>query len=209
MAWIVLNIRHQPITEELNMKLTNEIKRMLNALALANAGEYLSYRQKHLFLANTPAATVATPPAAAVRTKVQGRHQVALYLGSELSSDVMQYILQTCTRLRHDLTVLTLQTEEDARALLSPFMSQLTEAVIELRLITLSGDPHTALTHALRRHTDVAFLVCNESGYFGYGLLGNSKRNGSMPVPVVLIAAKDSAIAQATEMVLVAPTRAA
>ncbi len=189
------------------MKLTNEIKRMLNALAFANAGEYLSYRQKHEFLADTHAAAAA--PAAAVPAEVEVRPQVALYLGSELSPDVMQYIEQTCTRLRHGLTVLTLQTEEDARALLAPFMPQLTEALIELRLITLSGDPHTALINALRRHTDVAFLVCNESGYFGRGLLSSSTRTGCIPVPVVLIAAKNSVIAQATETTQVAPARAA
>lgn len=199
---------HPAITKEPNMKLTDEIKRMLNGLAFANAGENLTSRQKHKVLA----AASATPAQSTAPAHVPVRPQVALYLGSELSPDVMQYLEQTCVRLRHGLTVLTLQSEEDTRALLAPYQPQLDEAGIEVRLVTLSGDPPTALAHALHRRTEVAFLVCNESGYFGHGVLGSAQRNGGIPVPVVLIAAKDSAAIQppqTTEVARIASARAA
>ncbi len=170
-------------------KLTQEIKRMLNALAYANAGENLSRRQKMQALSGSTT-PVAAAPAPAPATHLP---QVGLYLGSELPADVMQYVMQTCTRLKHGLTVLTFQSEIEAQTLLAPFKSALDAAGIEPRVSVLTGEPPASLIHALRKRPDVAFLICNESGYLGRSLLKGTVRQDAIPVPVVMVAGGDAA----------------
>lgn len=187
-------------------KMTQEIKRMLEALALANAGDSLTRRQMSRHLAGKPAPESKTP--APVATSQQP--QVGLYLGSELSADVMQYVIQTCTRLKHGLSVLSFQSENEAQTLLAPYQEALAEAGIEMRVAILTGEPPAALIHALRRRPEVAFLICNESGYLGRSLITGAVRQDSMPVPVVLVASKEgTATLPVREEAPTAATRAA
>ena len=172
------------------MKLTDEIKRMLNALAYANEGEYLTSRQKGRVLAGGTAPTLAIDPTPAQKSGPQ----IGLYLGSELPADVMHYVLQTCSRLKHGLTVLTFQSETDARALLEPYKADLEDTCTGVQLTVLSGEPQAALVHALRKRTEIAFLICNESGYLGRGLLKGIVRQDAFPVPVVMVAASGTAM---------------
>jgi hypothetical protein len=178
------------------MKLTDDIKRMLNALAYANAGDYLTLPQKDEVLRNaTPAtANVAAAPEAATAAK---RPHVGLYLGSELSADVMQYVTQTCARLKHDLTVLTFESETEARALLAPYQTMLDKAGTGLSVVVVSGEPPAALARALRRRPEIAFLVCNEAGYLGHSLMAGAQGKNSLPVPVVMVAANEAGVRQA------------
>ncbi len=170
-------------------KLTTEIKRMLNAMAAADAGEFLTLSQKARYL--DPAADAPAAPVAADSTQpARPRRQVALYMGSELSAEVMQYVAQTCARLKHGLTVLSFQSEASARAMLAPYADTLAAADIGLRLEILSGDIMGGLARYLRRHPEVAFLACNETGYLGRGLLNGTQRQDTLPVPVVLIASR-------------------
>jgi len=103
----------------------------------------------------------------------------------------MQYVIQTCTRLKHGLSVLSFQSENEAQTLLAPYQKELAEAGIEMRVAILTGEPPAALIHALRRRPEVAFLICNESGYLGRSLITGAVRQDSMPVPVVLVASKE------------------
>lgn len=176
------------------MKLTQEIQHMLNALAYANVGENLTLRQKDRALAGSTAPVAAATPAA----HPASRPQVGLYLGSELPADVMQYVIQTCSRLRHDLCVLTFQSQNEADALLAPYREALDAAGIRTELNLLAGEPPAALVHALRKRPDVAFLICNESGYLGRSLLKGSVRRDAIPVPVVLVAAQETATTRQT-----------
>jgi hypothetical protein len=170
------------------MKPTDSFKRMLDALAHANAGENLTLRQKAAHLGSNAIAT-----AQAVLSKPAAGSQVGLYLGINLPEDVMQYVMQTCNRLKHGLTVLTFQSESDAEVLLAPYHNELSAAGIEMRLVALSGEPLAPLAQALRRRPEVAFLVCNESGYLGNGLLTGRVRKDALPVPVVLVTSEGSA----------------
>lgn len=177
------------------MKLTAEIKRMLNALAYANAGELLPARKKYRVIAGGSAPTTAIEPMPAR----QAGPQIGLYLGSEVSSDLMQYVIQTCTRLKHGLTVLTFQSEAEARNLLKPYQDELEAARIGVQLTVLSGEPPAALIHALRKRPEIAFLICNESGYLGRSLMKGIVRQEAFPVPVVMVAANDIALTKAAE----------
>jgi hypothetical protein len=180
------------------MKLTDDIKRMLDALAYANAGDYLTLPQKDRILQGSPAPASAegtaalTPPAPPAR-----RPHVGLYLGSELSADVMHYVTQTCARLRHDLTVLTFESETEARALLAPYQAMLDKAETGLSFVVISGEPPAALAGALRRRPEIAFLVCNEAGYLGHSLMAGRQGKDVLPVPVVMVAPNEASVRQA------------
>lgn len=170
-------------------KLINDIKLMMNALAFANAGENLSSRQKAHHLNQTGGIEVAALDDAPAQTQTDRAHrQVALYMGSELPADVMHYVVQTCARLKHNLTVLTFQPDHDARAMLSSYSEALASEGIEMQLVVLSGDTVSGLAHYLRRHHEVAFLACNETGYLGRSFLNGTQRQDILPVPVVLVA---------------------
>ncbi len=171
--------------------LTEDIKRMMNALAFAHAGENLTPSQKARHL--DQAGGIEAAPLAASATPAQprperARQQVALYMGSELPADMMHYVIQTCARLKHRLAVLTFQSEHDARAVLNPYADTLAAAGIEMQVAVLSGDIVSGLAHYLRRHPEVAFLACNETGYLGRSFMNGSQRQDILPVPVVLVA---------------------
>lgn len=175
------------------IKLTAEIKRILNALAFAHAGEFLSLRQKSDYLNQGPGAADAiqaiTP--APVET-TSDRRQVALYMGSELPADMMHYVVQTCGRLKHGLTVLTFQSDSTAHALLSPYADELAAAGIAMKTVLLTGDPVSGLARYLRRHPEVAFLACKETGYLGRSFLNGTQPQDVLPVPVVLVATHEA-----------------
>jgi hypothetical protein len=174
------------------MKLPANIQRILDALAYAHAGDYLSRTQKDAELGSRP--RVASADDFVAPTATPERTRVALYLGSELPEEVMQYVLRTCARMQYGLTVLALQGQKEAEGLLDGHRDALAEAGISPRLVPLAGEPTRALTQALRRRPEIAFLVCNEAGYLGRALL-NGTHHG-LPVPVVLVSRND-AVAEA------------
>jgi hypothetical protein len=170
-------------------KLTETMKQMLDALAFADAGEYLSRREKARVLGqnkNPAAIAPATPEPATLRARNTAR-RVALYLGSELPSEVMEYVIQTCSRLQHELTVLTFESENTGRALLEPHKQALAAAGVEMEIVTLSGDPMSGLRRYLRGHPEVAFLACKEAGYLGRSYLNGAQGKNALPVPVVVV----------------------
>jgi len=175
--------------------LTETVKRILNALAYADAGEYLTPLQKAGLIHQGAALDVTQPVAVRGEEQpVSTRQQVALYMGSELPAEIMDYVVQTCTRLKHGLTVLTFQPEDSSRAALSPYMESLKAAGISLQLIVLTGEPIAGLARYLRRHPEVAFLACNETGYLGRSFLNGTQRKSALPVPVVLVESQASAM---------------
>lgn len=178
-------------------KLTDDIKRMLNGLASSDAGEFLSMSQKASHL--NSGASVAVRAAAAPLSHVNNRKRIALFLGSELPPEITSYIVQTCTRLQHDLIVLTFQTQSEANDLLKPYLDELAAAKIDMQLEVLHGDPVTGLSRFLRRTPGIAFMACNEGGYLGRGLLSGTQRYETFPVPVVLIASRSAKAPAATQ----------
>jgi hypothetical protein len=179
-------------------KLTETMKQMLDALACAHAGEYLSAREKARVLAHKPDA-INTQPAgtepvegcaepARVGSNSNAR-RIALYAGSELSSEVMDYVIDTCSRMQHELTVLTFQSESSGQILLDPYRKALEAAGVNMQLESLTGEPLAGLRRYLRSHPEVAFLACRDAGYLGRSYLygSQSQRKNTLPVPVVVI----------------------
>jgi hypothetical protein len=171
-------------------KLSETVKQMLDALALAHAGEYLTGRKKSQILAQRSGPIAKAPQIAEPvepRTRSNAR-RIALYLGSELPPEVMEYVVQTCARLRHDLTVLTFESENTGRALLEPHRKALEEVGVDMKLATLGGGSVSGLARYLRSHPEIAFLVCKDSGYLGRSYLNGRQRDNALPVPVVIVA---------------------
>ncbi len=181
------------------IKLTEEIKRMLNALAFADAGEYLTPRQKTVYLNRTAGGVDAIQADTSVlEPATRERKQVALYMGSELPADMMHYVVQTCGRLKNGLTVLTFQSDSKARALLAPYAGELEDAGISMKIVLLTGDPVSGLARYLRRHPEVVFLACKETGYLGRSFLNGTQRQDTLPVPVVMVATHKESAQNAT-----------
>ena len=180
-------------------KLTETMKQMLDALACANAGEHLSRRDMAAILAQNSEAGETAPlvvepveegcaEPASVGAASNAR-RIALYLGSELSPEVMDYVIETCSSMRHELTVLTFQSENSGRALLDPYREALEAASVDMQLESLTGEPVAGLRRYLRSHPEVAFLACKDAGYLGRSYLygSRSQKKNSLPVPVVVI----------------------
>ena len=170
-------------------KLTEAMKQMLDALAFADAGEYLSGREKSRILTQSSGRierAPATPEPARVRAGSSAR-RVALYLGNELPPEVMDYVIETCSRLRHELTVLTFQPENTGHALLEPYKQALEAAGVDMEMVRLSGEPVSGLRRYLRGRPEVAFLACKDAGYLGHSYLNGTQSKNALPVPVVVV----------------------
>ena len=171
-------------------KLTETMKQMLDALAFADAGEFLTRREKARVLGQMSSNTIdiapASPEPVPVRTRNTAR-RVALYLGSELPPEVMDYVIETCARLRHELTVLTFESENTGQALMDPHRQALEAAGVDMELVTLSGEPMRGLKRYLRSRPEVAFLACKDSGYLGRSYLYGTQSKNALPVPVVVV----------------------
>lgn len=177
------------------MKLNKEIQRLWNAVAHSSGAG-----TPEVALASSKPGTPSDKLASGSSTDnfpvLKQGQQIGLYLGSELLPEVMHYVIASCVRLSARLAVLTFQSEPDARALLKPYQAELDDAHINLQLTVLGGEPPAALIQALRKRPDIAFLICNESGYLGRGLKKGIVRQDAFSVPVVMAGANETTMAK-------------
>lgn len=176
------------------MKVNQEIQRLWSVLS-------------HFIVTDKPeahkhcnAALVATDPATDTLAPLKPGQQIGLYLGSELSPEVMHYAIATCIRLCPKLTVLTFQSESDAQGLLQPYQTELEDAHIALQLTVLSGEPPAALMHALHKRPEIALLICNKSGYLARSMKRGIVRQEVFPVPVVMVGASETTVARPAQV---------
>jgi hypothetical protein len=170
--------------------LTSALKKILNGLAHADAGEYLTPRQKLAYLQNTAVNVVNSdepPPVLSEKAVKKTRRRVAMYMGSTLPPKMMDYVIETCSSLDHDLTVLTFETSAVSSALLEPYVKQLEERGITLETVKLSGEPITGLARYLRNHSEIAFMTCKDTGYLGRSYINGTQARNALPVPVVVV----------------------
>lgn len=174
--------------------LTESLKQMLDGLAYQDAGEFLTPSQKTAALSlgskiKPTQRVVVTEPAPVV----ESRRRIGLFIGSDLSPDVMEYITQTCTRMQNDLTVLSFESEPVIRDLMSPYHEALKMAGIDFRLVTLGGNTISQLARYLGNHPEISFLACKEAGYLGNSYVTGHQKKNEMPVPVVVIVERANA----------------
>lgn len=182
-------------------KLTKTMKTMLDALAFADAGEYLTDIEKTRTLnkvSNTSKGIYRSPAKlnnevkAGAEQDVKSRsRRVALYMGNELPLELMEYVVDTCERLQHELVILTFESKRASEKLLKPYQQLLDEAGVKLHMVNLTGDPLIELKHYLGKHPEIAFLACKDSGYLARLYLNGLQKAHSLPVPVVVVATSD------------------
>lgn len=163
-------------------KLSADLKRMLAAMAYADAGEMLSGRQKtHLLDAPDRLAKTAPPPAPAPR------RQVALSIGTMLPQAVIDYATGICRRLGADLAVLCTNPTR-ALALLAPHQAAFAAAGIGCQTISLDGNAGTAMRRYLDGNPQVMFVVSSGPEDPAQSMLENPNNLEAPPVPVVIVA---------------------
>ena len=179
-------------------KLKDILKHMMNGFEHSTAGEYMTMRQKAAHLDNAPVYAKPVNVKTTVYEANSGskRRRIALFLGSELPAEVMEYVIQTCTNLKHELTVITFQTENTARALLKGYEPALAEANIDFKLAPLTGDPIARLNRYLKSHPEIAFLACKDNGYLAHSYINGPKDKNLLPVPVVVVVTKQGEAAK-------------
>lgn len=173
------------------MKLNKEVHRIWNAITHLSVG---NNRVKHKY--NTAVGSTATASSIDILPTLKPGQRIGLYLGSELPPDVMHSVIETCKRFSAKLTVLTFQSESDARNLLKPYQTELKAAHIDVQLTVLSGEPPAALKLALRKRPEIGLLICNEFGYLGRSLKKGIVRQEAFPVPVVLVSGNEAVMAK-------------
>jgi hypothetical protein len=182
-------------------RLTAQLKKALAALAYADAGEMLPGVDKDQVLgisakpgSAAPATTPVSPRPAAKVTPLPGlTHQVGLYLGATLDPAVVRYASDTCREMNAALTIVTFQSENTARELLEPHLSELGRACVVWRIARLQGEPRSSLTRYLRHERRMLFLICSEAGFLGHEMLGGGSRRMDLGLPIVLVTAEDQA----------------
>jgi hypothetical protein len=162
------------------MKLAEQIKQAIDALAFADAGEPLGPRA--MYAALNP--DYATPPPRP--EPHMGRKLVALGVGASLPAEVMTYIVGTCRRMQADLLLIT----EDAtrvRALLAPYLSELEG--IQCLAEEVPSASRRAVVRVLQQNSNILFAVTGSPDDPVHALL-KAKRGllePKTPVPVVMV----------------------
>jgi hypothetical protein len=174
-------------------RLTPTLKRMLEALAMEGLAyadlpemlprsakdQYLTGAGSHHRAAVAPEASGATDSRAMERPK-----RVGLFLGPYATRALVDYALESCTRLKAELVVFTFMDDVGARRLLEAHLPLPDGAQPRISIEHLSGDPERALEGLQGRGVRLEFLVCDEQGYLGHRLLA---RETALDIPVVMV----------------------
>ncbi|MBI5938257.1 MAG: hypothetical protein HY850_10460 [Betaproteobacteria bacterium] len=152
--------------------LTQALKKMLSALAAADAGEMLGRRAKARHLGGDAA---QAPAAAAPKRK-----QVALWLSEMPTQAALTYALSSCQRM--DMDLLILHTGKlRAQALLAAHGNTFESANVHLDIHAIEGAEQEALYAYIERHSRIAFLVMGSPNQ------AMTAQAALPPVPMVMV----------------------
>lgn len=141
------------------MKLTEQIKQALSALAHAEAGEMLSRREKLQTLIPDSSAQAQSEDI----YKTSGtRKMVALSLGSDPANAAVRYAVSVCHRMGADLSVLCDSTRA-AASVLARYQDAFAAANITCRTVGISGNRERAIKQYLQAHSELIFVVSSGS----------------------------------------------
>lgn len=175
------------------MKILREtLEVMKKGFAHSHVGDYLTGSEKLKAIADVDASASAqrnllaqqTKEAAKTKTK---RQSIAMYLGSELPAHLMDYMIETCISLDHDLKVLTFESSNVSQELLEPYQAVLAEKNITMQKTKLTGNPMAELNRHLKGHPEIVFLACRDSGFIGRSYLSGNPAKINLSVPVVVV----------------------
>jgi hypothetical protein len=161
--------------------LTQTLKKMLSALAAADAGEMLGRRAKHRHLSGHPTqpgpVTAAVPSEAVAAPK---RKQVALWLNDMPTQAVLSYALSSCQRMDMDLLILH-AGKLRAQALLAAHGDAFEAAEVPVDIKAIKGAGQATLFDYIERHPRIAFLVMGDPSQ------AMTDQTAMPPVPLVVV----------------------
>lgn len=159
------------------MTLRKKIGRAMDALSLANAGEMLTYRDKHRIIEEH----LDLPDRMEARA-------IAVSLESGLGGRMLDYLIDACQRLKADLVVFADAGNAQAESELSRSDERLQAAGISYRLVQLSGDWGRAVSRYVGAHREILFLALSALDSKGQSVLGQHRHlHPQIPVPLVMI----------------------
>lgn len=141
------------------MKLTEQLKKALSALAYAEAGEMLSAREKWQTLVPDSTAMASRPD---LGKAISPRKLVALSLGSATSRSAVQYAISVCQRMGADLSVLCASVRV-AETVLSMHQEAIGAASITCRTVVISGNHARTIKQYLQTHPQVMFIISSSA----------------------------------------------
>lgn len=160
--------------------LTQTLKRMLSALAAADAGEMLGRRAKARYLGGDAAAMPASAAAPSEPTVAAKRKQVALWLSEMPTQAALAYALSSCQRM--DMDLLILHTGKlRAQALLAAYGDTFESANVHIDIQAIEGAEQEALFSYIEQHPRIAFLV------MGNPQQAMTAQAAMPPVPLVVV----------------------
>lgn len=190
------------------MKFLREtLQTMQKGLAHQHSGEYMRYSEKVKAVADVDARAQALQiqssdqKVSEKKEKLQ-RKKVAMYLGGDLPASLINYVIDTCESLKHDLVVLTFEPVAAAEAQLKQYEDKITSCNITVAKQKLKGSSLKELESYLRKHPEIAFLACKDTGFLGRNYLSGSQVKISLPTPVVVIAEGNSASTSSDEKIV-------
>jgi hypothetical protein len=174
-------------------RLTPTLKKMLEALAMegldyADLPEMAPRSAKDQYLTGADPhhrTTAAAEASGAIDSQAMERpKRVGLFLGPYATRALVDYALDSCTRLKAELVVFTFMDDAGARRLLEAHLPSPDGTEPRISIEHLSGDPERALQGLQGRGVRLEFLVCDEQGYLGHRLLA---RETALDIPVVMV----------------------
>jgi hypothetical protein len=168
------------------MSLTKDIKRALDALALAHAADYLSQHEKEAVLGVIPAESAPKPDSTgATPSTVVPLHQlpqVALVADSGLPEHLVDYALDTCRHFKAGLIVIDTQPHQASR--LAEPLQEIKAANVPLTVTSLPEATMATLHEFALNQSRLLFVIIS-------GAANQSLRAAQMqwhsPAPLVVV----------------------
>ena len=163
----------------------NQIKKAWNSISFAHAGEMLTRRDKHRLLDSYYERNPHHHPL----PDHTHRGSITVSLGESASKQVLIYAINACQRQKSDLTLLVHGDDSRAEAALFEASSRLRDAAIHYHVVRLNGDWNHAVSHYVRTHENIQFLVLDAQDRKSQALLTQHRafRRQHLTVPVVLV----------------------
>ncbi|TCS72373.1 hypothetical protein EDC61_10527 [Sulfuritortus calidifontis] len=173
--------------------LSQTLKKMLSALAAADAGEMLGRRAKHRHLSAYP--TQPGPVAAAPAEPIAPpkRKQVALWLHDMPTQAALNYALSSCQRMEMDLLILH-TGKLRAQALLAAHGAAFEAADVPVEIAALEDAGQATLFDYIERHPRIAFLVMGDPSQ------AMTDQTALPPVPLVVVTSAQDAARTESEL---------
>lgn len=171
------------------MSFKEAVKRSMDGLAHAHAGEMLPWEEKCRILGVENEGMVLTDREEVIPTGTPSGRTVALMVGHNLTSALMDYATYSCRCLEAGLMLLIPGSVQALEQTLRPFLPRLVEAGIVPRILRVEAGSARGLAAYLHDHRDVIFVVVGSSNeeYRAYSESEHGRARWRFPVPLVVV----------------------